>query len=285
MLRPMRALFVAILLLAVPAYADPALWVARSSSATVYLFGTVHVLPVGEKWMDAAITAALAASTEVWTEADISDLSSSVNAIRHYGLGAAQSTEQLLPEAYRARYRAQAAASGMPEALLAQGRPWLVEVLLTGASLKQAGPMSFGAEAGLLAYAREHHEATPTFETVDQQFAILADMPQEAQLASLENQIDESDNAGPQFRTLLAAWRAGDDAGLDRLINQQMRASSEIVWTELILRRNERFAQRIAERLAGSGTAFVAVGVAHLCGSVGVPRLLLNQGFSVERVR
>ncbi len=284
----MRRLLIALLMLAaipVSAAADPALWVARSPSATVYLFGTIHVLPAGERWMDAPIGKALAASTELWTEADISSLSASVDAIRHYGLGATQSTEQLLPEAYRARYRREAAGSGMPAALLAQARPWLAEILLTGSALQKAGPMVMGAEATLLGYAHTHHLSTPTFETLDQQFAMLADMPQEAQLISLENEIDEHDDAGPQFHRLLAAWLAGDDVAVDTLVNQDMRHKSEAVWTELILRRNERFAQKIAERLAGSGTAFVAVGVAHLCGPDGVPQLLRNQGFAVERVK
>ncbi len=282
----MRRLCLAFLLIvARPAYADPALWVAHGPNATVYLFGTVHILPTGEHWMDASIQKALDASTELWTEADVSDLSGSVNALRHYGLDAAKSTEQLLPQAYRARYHTLAAASGMPAALLAQARPWLVEILIMGSTLRQAGPVSVGAEGTLLAYAHAHHKSTPTFETVDQQFAIMADMSQATQLVSLESQIDESDDAGPQFHNLVAAWLAGDEAALDRLINQQMHDHSEEVWTELILRRNERFAQRIADRLSGTGTAFVAVGVAHLCGSVGVPQLLRNQGFSVERVK
>ena len=282
MRKPLLAL---LLLAATPACADPALWIAHGTNATVYLFGTVHILPAGEHWMDASIQKALDESAEIWTEADISDLSGSLNAIRHYGMGAAQSTEQLLPEAYRARYEKLAASSGMPAAFLAQARPWLMEVLLMGALLKQAGPVSPGAEGTLLAYAHAHHKSTPTFETVDQQFAIMADLPQTTQLVSLEQQIDESDDAGPQFHNLVAAWLAGDEAALDRQVNKSIRDRSEETWNELIVRRNERFAQRIADRLSGSGVAFLAVWVAHLCGSVGVPQLLRNQGFSVERVK
>ena len=153
------------------------------------------------------------------------------------------------------------------------------------AALKHSGPMSPGVEPTLLAYAHAHHKPTPTFETLDQQFAMLADMPQDVQIAALEDQIDEYDDAGPLFGRMLAAWRAGDEAALDRLIVQDMRHRSEATWTELILRRNERFAQKVVERLAGTGTAFVAVGVAHLCGSDGLPQLLRNQGFRVERVQ
>jgi uncharacterized protein YbaP (TraB family) len=283
MIRKLAALLVLVFCSA--ARADPALWVAHGGSATVYLFGTIHVLPQGLQWMGPNVQQALGASSEVWTEADISSLSGAVTAIKHYGLGPANNTEVLLPAAYRARYLQQVAASGMPQALFSLARPWLTEVLLSAASMQHAGAMGLGAEVPLLAYAHAHHLSTPTFETLDQQFAILADMPQAAQIASLEEQIDEFDNAAPQFQKLLDAWKSGDVDTLDRLTNQDMRTHDQAVWTELILRRNERFAQKISERLQGSGTAFVAVGAAHLCGSDGVPAILRNQGFKVERVK
>jgi uncharacterized protein YbaP (TraB family) len=272
-------------LAAAPASADPALWVAHKGTATVYLFGTIHVLPAGTQWMNRSVLTALGASEEVWTEADISSLSDSIAAIRHYGLRAAHPTEDLLPAAYHARYEQQVAQSGMPAALFEQAQPWLVEILLSAAAMQHSGTMGLGVEASLMRYAADHHLATPTFETLDTQFAMLADLPLDAQLASLEEQIDEFDLAGQQFAELLSAWRSGDDVTLDRLTNQDMRKHSQIVWTELILRRNELFVQKIEERLQGTGTFFVAVGAAHLCGDTGVPALLRAHGVKVDRVK
>jgi hypothetical protein len=268
-----------------PAMADPALWVAKSPTATVYLFGTIHVLPQGTTWMDPAIQAALAASSELWTEADISNLSGAVDAIRHYGLGATENPETLLPPAYRARYRRQISRSGVNALLLAHARPWLAEIVLSSAAMQQAGPMSLGADSSLVAIAHARHIATPTFETLDQQFALLAGMPMDDQVASLEEQIDEFDRAGPLFHQMLTAWRAGDEATLDQLINQELRARSPTTWTALILRRNRAFARRIGARLHASGTAFVAVGAGHLCGEDGLPSLLRRDGFTVTRLQ
>jgi uncharacterized protein YbaP (TraB family) len=267
------------------ARADPALWVARSASATVYLFGTIHVLPKGLVWLDPRIRSALAASSELWTEADVSNLAAAVGAIRRYGLGEPQATETLLPSAYRARYRQQISRTGISPVLLAKARPWLAEILLSTAAMQQAGPLALGAESTLITMARARHIATPTFETLDDQFALLANMPIQDQLASLEEQIDDFDRARPIFDQMLAAWRAGDQDRLDSLINQDMRDRSAQVWTVLILRRNQLFARRIAERLHGAGTAFVAVGAGHLCGAEGVPKLLARDGFSVTRLQ
>jgi uncharacterized protein YbaP (TraB family) len=125
---------------------------------------------------------------------------------------------------------------------------------------------------------------TPTFETVDEQFAMLSDLPQVAQISSLEDAIDEFDQAGPIFSKLVDAWQSGDEDKLDKLINQTMKEKNEAVWTEIILRRNERFADKISDRLQGSGTAFVAVGAGHLCGSDGIPQLLERRGFTVKRI-
>jgi len=267
------------------AHADPALWKVSGRSATVYLFGTVHVLPKSITWMDPKVEDALAASTELWTEADIGDLSDAVNAIRHYGIAAPGETEGLLPEDYRHRYARQITQTGVPPVIFSHARPWLAEILLTTGAMQLAGANQKGVDLNLLAYAHDHKLLTPTFETVDEQFAMLSDMPQDAQLASLEDAIDEFDQAGPIFSKLVDAWQSGDEARLDKLINQTMRAKNEAVWTEIILRRNERFADKISDRLQGGGTAFVAVGAGHLCGSDGIPELLQRRGFIVTRLQ
>jgi uncharacterized protein YbaP (TraB family) len=279
------AIVLALLLVALRcAYADPALWVVKSQSATVYLFGTVHILPKSTVWHTPAIDSALAASSELWTEADLGDLSDAVSAIRHYGLGPAGETERLLPDSYRERYRNQVAQTPVNPTLLTYARPWLAEILLSTGAMQRAGVSSEGVEFSLLGYAHAHKMLTPTFETMDEQFAMLADMGQEAQLASLEDTIDEFDQAGALFRKIVTAWKAGDVDSMDRLINQAMRAKSEAVWTEIILRRNERFSEKINDRLQGAGTAFVAVGAGHMCGSDGIPELLKRRGFTVKRV-
>ncbi len=273
-----------LLLLAQAAQASPALWMVKSQSATLYLFGTVHVLPKSVTWMTPKIEAALASSTELWTEADIGDLTDAVTAIRHYGIAASGETELLLPADYRVRYERQIGQSGVSPTVFAHARPWLAEILLSTGAMVRAGASAAGVDVALLGYAHDHKLITPTFETVDEQFAMLADMPQEAQLDSLEDAIDEFDQAGPIYSKLLGAWQAGDEDQLDKLINQTMRARNETVWTEIILRRNEKFADKIGDRLQGAGTAFVAVGAGHLCGSDGIPELLKRRGFTVTRV-
>src|SRR5215813_10003356 len=55
-----------------PGAVSPALFVMRDADSTIYLFGTIHVRPTGADWGGANAHAALAASSDVWTEIEMS---------------------------------------------------------------------------------------------------------------------------------------------------------------------------------------------------------------------
>ena len=265
-----------------PAAADPALWVVRSSTATVYLFGTVHRLPPKVVWRTPVIDRALASSQEVWTEADAGTMPSLVRLIRRYGLSPRVNLRNILPARYRSRYDMEMSSAGLSVDQFGHVKPWLAEMLLTGATLRHAA--GFGVEIDLLAYARKHNKATPTFETADQQFSILSDLPIASQARALELQIDGYPSANGSMNGLVRAWLAGDDQLVNALSNKPLAENDERYFDDVIVRRNENFAQAIATRLAGSGTAFVAIGAAHLCGPNSVQFFLKNYGMTAERI-
>ena len=269
--------------LAGKAQAAPGLWVVHSSTATVYLFGTVHSLPNSTHWQSTPIEHAMAASDEIWTEADTSSLPELVRLIRRYGLTQQGNMRTVLPKRYRARYDMEMSSAGLSVDTFGHVKPWLAELLLTGGALKHAR-FGHGVETDLLAYAHKHGKATPTFETADEQFAILADLPIEAQIRALELQIDGYSGTAGDMTAMVRAWIAGDDPLLDRLSNQKLAATNERYFDDVIVRRNEHFASSIITRLQSTGTAFVAIGAAHLCGHNSVQSFLRNYGVTAERV-
>jgi uncharacterized protein YbaP (TraB family) len=267
------------------ASAKPALWVVHSTSATIYLFGTFHMLPPHTNWHSPVIDKALQSSDEIWTEADIESLPAVVRLIHRYGLDQRMNLEEKLAEKpkLRRRYQQEMASAGVSVELYNHVKPWLAGLLLTGGAMKQAR-FGYGVEADLMNYAKKHGKQTPAFETPDEQFALLADLPEDAQFSALEQQINDYDKRGNILNTLVNAWLSGNDERLDELSNQELLAHNERYFNDVIVRRNERFAERIVERLQGTGTAFVAVGAAHLCGSASVQALLKNYGVTAERV-
>ena len=67
------AALLAAVALALPAAADPAMWVVRDKDSTIYVLGTVHILKPETVWRSPAIEKALAGSSELWIEVDTDD--------------------------------------------------------------------------------------------------------------------------------------------------------------------------------------------------------------------
>jgi uncharacterized protein YbaP (TraB family) len=282
--RAMRALMActaAFALARAPALAKPALWVVKGPNATVYLFGTFHMLPPHTHWKSPVIEKAMADSQEIWTEADVESLPEVVKLIHHYGLDRRTNIRSVLSTDLVRRYESAMATAGLSVELYSHVKPWLAQLLLTGGAMKKAR-FGYGVETELLAYARQHHKETPNFETADEQFALLADLPEDAQIPVLKQQIVDYDKRANMLNTLVNAWLSGNDKRLDELSNKQLVTTNadgtpnERYFDDVIVRRNEHFAQHIAERLQRGGTAFVAVGAAHLCGTASVQALLKN---------
>ncbi len=220
-----------------PARANPALWVVKSRTATVYLFGTLHVLPPGVKWRDPAVDHALNAATDVWTEADTPTLPYLVKLIRRYGLSEHSPLSDVLPKHYHARYDMEMNSAGLRAMRYDYVKPWLAERLLTDGALHPRSGRHY-VEAELLDYGRHHHQDIQTFESAENQFAILADLPISAQIRALEIQLDAYPPGGSEMNELVKAWLSGDTATLDRLSNQLLVATDERYFDDVIVRRN-----------------------------------------------
>lgn len=73
MLRHILFAMVLALTLARPAAADPALYVARAPSVTLYLLGSIHILPPETKWQTPAMEHAIGAADRFWVELILAD--------------------------------------------------------------------------------------------------------------------------------------------------------------------------------------------------------------------
>lgn len=266
-----------------PAAAAPALWVVRSSTATVYLFGTVHNLPPNINWHSPMLDRALASSQQVWTEADTGSLAYLTRLISRYGISQQGSLRSMLPRQYRTRYEMEMSSAGLRVDQYGHIKPWLAQMLLNGEAMHRIRH-GFGVEADLLGYAQKHHKQAHTFESPDSQFAVLADMPLEAQVRALEMEIDGYPSANGQMNPLVQAWLDGQDELLDQITNQRLALSDERYFDDVIVRRDEQFANAVVALLQNNGTSFVALGAAHLCGGTSVQALLKNQGYIAEKV-
>jgi uncharacterized protein len=286
MRRPLLALLI---LAATPAAARPALWKIADADTTIWLFGTIHILPRQHAWRDPVIDRAIAGSQSLTLEA-VLDQDPGQVARALIALGRSSGLPPLaerVPADRRAKLAAMVAESGFPPATLDGMESWAAAFVLTAVALRELGEdvsASAGVEAQLTAAFRAKGKPIDGLETAERQLGYFDRLPEGAQRAFLVATLDEPGRARDDFRALTTAWTAGDIPALERVFADDPEFTPEV--RELLIRqRNAAWADVLRRRLRSPGTAFVAVGAGHLIGPQSVQAMLASMGLVVRRVR
>lgn len=182
---------------------NPALFVARDSDTTIYVLGTIHIVPcvpeaeppVCATGLTPPILQALGAAEEVWMEvADIADLVEDPSSVMRLALF--QNGEHLsdyVPrediETIAAALSASFGGSGI-EAIIAaidMMQPWIVSMLVATSDIAIDGAWGDGVDVEVARAAGEFGLPIFGFETAEEQMAILASDPLDYQVADLRS--------------------------------------------------------------------------------------------------
>lgn len=263
----------------------PALWKVADEDTTIYLFGTVHVLPQGLDWYDAPIADALASSQTIVTEIpmDAGSQAELQQLTQAKGLLPAGTTlRSLLTPEQTTAYTAAMAKIGIPAEAFDPIKPWLAGLTFAVLPLMQQGydPNS-GVERVLLTKAEG--KETGALETAEFQLGIFDGMTQQAQVAFMMEAATGIDEVKPMLDRMVAEWIKGDADQLAAVMNEGM--SDPAVAEALLYARNRNWAEWIDTRLDKPGTVFIAVGAGHLAGAKSVQDYLGQKGITVTRVK
>jgi len=283
------ATILAVLVVALPARAEPALWVVQSPTAKIYLFGTMHILPKPADWFGPKIAAAFKDSSALWEEADIG--MNDPNVMSHIMSEAMSQDYDLwsaLPSDYADKLRDQLNGCGLNEAVVAHVRPWMAAMMvsicqMTASAGGKLGPMHDNPEAVLMDKAHETAKEINYFETADQQIGYLANAPENAQMGQLRQAIDDASGGKDDYAATESAWVNGDVSAIAKTVDQS-RKEDPAFYATVFPERNARFAARIEEMLKANQTAFVAIGAGHLAGPDSVLAVLARQGITAQRL-
>ena len=270
-----------------PRAARPAMWKVADADTTLYLFGTIHLLPEGRKWRTPAFEAALAGSDEMVLEvADVDDMMAAAQAMQKLGMtpGLPPIAERV-PADKRAALRAMIAESGYPEAVFDRLETWAAALPLLGVAFKRLGlDPSLGVERQIGGAFRATGKPVTGLETIEQQLGFFDTLSEEGQRALLVSVVEDSKETRAQFQAMLDAWTSGDLAGIARTFDDETQMSAELK-DALMRKRNARWAEWLARRLDRPGTVFVAVGAGHLAGADSVQSMLKAKGLKAKRVQ
>lgn len=277
-----------LLLVCVPALAKPALWVVKDADTTIYLFGTVHLMPKDADWHYPALDHALADSSTLYIEVTDDDPASMAALVLRHGMDPGHPLSSQLSPSEAHRLSVLANKTGVPGGMqtLNMMRPWMAALTLAVTPLLKAGlAPEQGVDKQLKASMLGAGKPVLGLETAEQQIRFLADMPRAVELALLRSTMRDADKGPIKLTALIDAWKAGDADTIARIGNDDIRKLEPRLYQLLLVQRNEAWATKIATMLQQPGVVFIAVGAAHLAGPDSVQAHLEQLGLPVEQVR
>jgi uncharacterized protein YbaP (TraB family) len=266
----------------------PALWSVSDADTTVYLFGTIHLLPEKYNWRTTRFDKAVASSQELVVETIIDDK----NPMQLLGiltqLGFSNKVPPIaerVPPEKRALLEEAIKKSGIPRPAFDKMETWAAAFMLLGIQFKELGLKSDeGVEVTLRNSFKTQGKAIGQLETNAEQLGFFDTLPEKAQQALLEGAIERPQDVTKQFQAMLQAWSRGDVTSIARSFNHDLSESPELK-EALIKRRNANWSRWIERRMARPGALMIAVGAGHLAGRDSVIEMLRRDGFRVRRVQ
>lgn len=268
-----------------PLVARPALWKVADKDTTIYLFGTIHILPKGVEWYDGKLARAFESAQELVTEIPEVPQSETVGVtMRHAALPAGQTLRGMMTDAEKGRYETALAGLGLPSAALDGYKPWFVAVTLAMLPLMKAGySIDQGVEAQLETRNKAAGRQRLGLETLEYQLGLFDSLPPAVQKTYLFDVIDQIPAIPQDIGKMIAAWGKGDATGLATLLNDA--TTDPVLYAALLTNRNRNWAGWIDKRLDKPGVVFIAVGAGHLGGKDSVQELLAKEGIKSVRVQ
>lgn len=269
--------------------ADPAIWVLKGPHATVYLFGTIHVMKPEVIWHTAKVKSAMEASSTLIEEVDNVDQADPAQMqalMLKLGMDQAHPLSTKITKEDLALLDAAAKKMGAPgEEAMEPMRPWTVEVLLSVVPILQAGydPKS-GVDIALAGEFRAAKKQVQGLETMEEQLHFFSDMPQAEEVEALHLQLKNLDSSTKDLTDVIEAWKKGDVDTIASIENRSFEKEYPALYTRLVVQRNKAWTEKLSKLLEGEGTTFVAVGAAHLAGPDSVQKLLEAQGIKSSRL-
>lgn len=266
----------------------PALWQVADKDTTVYLFGTIHLLPPNYDWRSPKLDQALAGSQSLVVETLIDDKNPAglIGELQRLGFrpGLPPLAERVSPDR-RAKLQAAIVKSGLPPATFDRMETWTAAFVLLGNQFKELGLVTnAGVESVLRGVFAQAGKPVAELETNAEQLGLFDTLPEAAQRALLEGAIDSPGEMRTQFTGMLDAWVRGDVESIASTFNQDLSASPELR-EALLRRRNANWTNWVARRMATPGKVFVAVGAGHLAGTDSVVAMLQKGGYRVRRIQ
>lgn len=256
--------------------------------ATVYMLGSIHLLTADAYPLAAPVEAAYADAERVYFEVNLDSLTARASELVPRALMRdGRTLRDVIPADLYARVEQAVqpyAAQGLSMGALDRLEPWMVAILFTQLEWSKAGMQpQHGIDMHFEGRAQQDGKPLGSLESVDFQLGLMDGFTGEEQVEFLRQTLEDLPRTGETMGGLVSAWRAGDVAAIDSLMNGSM-GRYPTVYARMLTDRNTAWVPQIEQLLRGTDDVLVVVGAAHLVGDDSVVAMLRRRGYTVEQL-
>ncbi|WP_341890769.1 TraB/GumN family protein [Variovorax sp. YR752] len=262
------------------------LWRLQKDGRISWLYGTVHMGRLDWVFPGPQVRQAFDASQTLALELDLTDPDTQ----RRVAAGSAARPADALPAPLQQRLNRRAQAECAAVEPLARLKPELQIATLSMLAGRRLGlEPGYGIDMALAGMARRDGKTVAALESVDEQLKALAGGSRAEVTELVASTLDELDGGRAQkmLGHIVQTWASGDHARLARYAEWcecQRTAAEATAMRRLLEGRNPAMAARIDHLHRAGARVFAAVGSLHLIGPRGLPTLLAQRGYRVERI-
>ena len=262
------------------------LWQVKGSHNSVYLLGSIHVLPATAYPLHPALQQAFNNSQRVVFEVDLNAVSQQAVLREFEEVGVYPPGDNLEHHVSPATIRLVKqvlARLGISYKKARRFKPALLGELITSRYTELAGfREDLGVDRYFFSQAKNTRKPVLGLETVRDQARVLS-----SDDASGEARLVEAIVSLPAAKAILdelvVAWKAGRINTLDRLLNQD-EWNDPKSFESMFWQRNQKWLPQIERFLESDGNYLVIVGSGHLVGDHGLVRALQGRGYKVKQL-
>lgn len=247
-----------------------------------WMFGTIHALPDGTVWRTKALEEANAQSDFLIVE--ISNLGDRAAVSKVYNQLASNDPPGpfllRVDRTRKAELKALLRRSSFSEADFDEVETWASALML--AQLAKSGKSENGVDRAIIRDFRGRDILE--FEGARKQLSIFDRLAQEDQRDLLHGVMDEIAKAKVEPGALRKAWLQGDEETLIKATQSGIMADPEL-YEAMLVKRNQDWLAQLLPILSKEAKPMVAVGAGHLIGPDGLPALLEQEGYIINRIQ
>ena len=263
------------------------LWRVTSKTNTVYLLGSVHVLPKTAYPLAACIEQAYGDARRLMVEVDLASMDPAKlqQLVLAKGLITNNLTlrDTLSSNAY-ALVQQRVIKCGLSMEPFEHMKPWVLVVALAGAELMRLGyDPKQGIDQYFMGKAAQDGKKIVGLETAEFQLDLFADLSMDLQETLLLQTLKDFDQLEAQVAMLVKGWQTGDLAAMEKILLESFQEFPAL-YKIILSNRNRNWLPQIEALIGQKDNALVVVGAAHLAGKDGIIALLRKKGYTVQQL-